>query len=67
MLPFQIPGGWELLIIIGIGVILFGGGKAAASLKTLGKEVYKVKKDVDDIKDDIKSDIINITDITDKK
>ncbi len=46
----SIPGGWELILIIVIIAILFGGSKALNSLKAAGKEAYKVKKEVDDIK-----------------
>jgi Sec-independent protein translocase protein TatA len=65
MFPFQLPGGGELLVIIGIIALLFGGSKAMSSVKDLGKEVYKLKKDVDDLKDNVK-DEINIIKIKDK-
>ncbi len=60
MFPFQMPGGGELLVIIAIIVVLFGSNKALSAAKDLGKEVYKLKKDVDDLKDEVK-DTINIT------
>lgn len=62
MLPFNLPGGGEWLVIIGIIALLFGGSKAMASMKDMGKEVYKLKKDVDDIKDEMKIDIIKLND-----
>ncbi len=62
MLPFNLPGGGEWLVIIGIIVLLFGGSKAMSSVKDLGKEVYKLKKDVNDLKDEVKTDIIRIND-----
>ena len=46
-----IPGGWEWIVIILVIFILFGGNKAVASLKKAGSEIYKFKKDIDDIKD----------------
>jgi len=59
MFPFQMPGGGELLLIIGIALLLFGGDKALAKAKTLGKEVYNLKKDVEDIKEEVKVNIID--------
>jgi Sec-independent protein translocase protein TatA len=53
------PGGGELLLIIGIALLLFGGDKALAKAKTLGKEVYNLKKDVEDIKEEVKVNIID--------
>ncbi|PKL35449.1 MAG: twin-arginine translocase TatA/TatE family subunit [Spirochaetae bacterium HGW-Spirochaetae-1] len=47
----QIPGGWEIVIIIVIIAVLFGGDKAMNSLKSAGRGIYKIKKEVDDIKD----------------
>ncbi len=48
---FNLPGGWELLVIIVIVVVLFGGNKAMDKVKDLGKNVYKAKKEIDDLKD----------------
>ncbi|MCK7497083.1 MAG: twin-arginine translocase TatA/TatE family subunit [Comamonadaceae bacterium] len=56
------PGGGEWLVIIGVIALLFGGSKAMSSVKDLGKEVIKLKKDVEDIKDEVKIDIIKIND-----
>jgi len=50
----SIPGGWELLLIVVIAMVLFGGNRAFSAVKTMGREIYKVKKDVDELKDDIK-------------
>ena len=57
MFPFQMPGGGELLVIIAIIVVLFGSSKAFSTAKDLGKEVYRLKKDVDDLKDEVKDNI----------
>lgn len=62
MFPISFPGGAEWLVIIGVIVLLFGGSKAMSSVKDMGKEVYKLKKDVDDIKKEVKNDIIKIND-----
>jgi Sec-independent protein translocase protein TatA len=66
MFPFQFPGGGELIVIIIIIVVLFGGGKAVSSIKNLGKETAKLKKEVDDLKNEVKIDAIDILDIKDK-
>lgn len=62
MFPFQLPGGGELLMIIGIIALLFGGSKAMSSVKDMGKEVSRLKKDVDDLKDSVKGEIKIIND-----
>ncbi len=62
MLPFNLPGGGEWLVIIGIIALLFGGSKAMSSMKDMGKEVIKLRKDVEDLKDEVKIDIIKIND-----
>lgn len=62
MFPFQLPGGGELLVIIGVIALLFGGSKAMESVKDLGKEVNRLKKDVDDIKDEVRGEIKIIKD-----
>ena len=49
----SIPGGWELLLIVVVVAVLFGGNRAVSVVKNMGREIYKVKKDVDDLKDDI--------------
>jgi len=51
----SLPGGWEIILLIIIIAVLFGGPKAINTLKNTGKGLYKVKKEVDDIKDDIKN------------
>ncbi len=45
------PGMWELVIIVLILVVLFGGTKAMGTIKNLGREVYDIKKKLDDIND----------------
>mgnify|MGYP000916642628 CR=1 FL=1 len=47
------PGIWELVIIVLVLIILFGGNKAMSTIRGLGKEVYDIKKKLDDL-DDIK-------------
>lgn len=47
----HLPGGWEWILIIVLIIVLFGGSRAIDSMKKAGREVYKLKKEVDDIKD----------------
>lgn len=47
---FQLPGGWELIVIIVILIFLFGGNKAKSAIKNIGRQAYKTKKEIDDIK-----------------
>jgi len=46
----QLPGGWEMILIVVIIAVLIGGDKAVTAMKKAGKEAWKVKKEVDDIK-----------------
>lgn len=46
----QLPGGWEVILIVIIIAVLIGGEKTVKAMKKAGKEAYKVKKEVDDIK-----------------
>jgi len=45
-----LPGGMEWIIIIVLVLVVFGGKNIIPSLKKAGKEAYKVKKEVDEIK-----------------
>ncbi len=47
----SMPGIWELIIIVLILIVLFGGGKAMGTIKDLGREVYGLKKKIDDLED----------------
>jgi Sec-independent protein translocase protein TatA len=48
---FQLPGGWEIVVILAVIIILFSGGKAKSTIKKMGQGIYKARKEVDDIKD----------------
>lgn len=50
---FQLPGGWEIILIVVIIAVLFGGPKILDGMKDVAKGAYKAKKEIDDIKDDI--------------
>ena len=52
----SIPGGWELVIILLVIVLLFGAKRLPALAKGLGesiREIRKAKKDIDKAVDDI--------------
>ncbi len=46
----QLPGGWEIILIVIVVAVIFGGEKAVKAMKKAGQEAYKVKKEVDNIK-----------------
>jgi sec-independent protein translocase protein TatA len=52
---FNLPGGWEIILIVVIVAILLGGSKAINSMKEAARGAYKFKREIDDIKDDITS------------
>lgn len=47
----SMPGIWELIIILLIIIVLFGGNKAFATIKEMGREVQKIKKKLEDFED----------------
>jgi Sec-independent protein translocase protein TatA len=47
----NLPGGWELIVIVIVIIIFFGGPKIKDAIKEAGKTAFKVKKEIDDIKD----------------
>jgi Sec-independent protein translocase protein TatA len=49
----RLPGIWELVIIALILIVIFGGSKAMTGMKGLGRELYGIKKKLDDL-DNIK-------------
>ncbi len=55
---FSLPGGWELVLIIVIIIVLFKGNRAGKIIKDMGKGIYKAKKEVDEIKNITKKDIL---------
>jgi len=42
------PGGWELVLVVGIVILLFGGKKIPELAKGLGKGIKDFKKAVKD-------------------
>ena len=54
----SLPGGWEIVVVIVIILILFSGSRVKNSIKNIGKGLYKAKKEVDEIKEITKKDIL---------
>jgi len=54
------PGGWELVLVVGIVVLLFGGKKIPELAKGLGKGIKDFKKAVkedDEVVETVKKEI----------
>ncbi|MDR1743497.1 MAG: twin-arginine translocase TatA/TatE family subunit [Dysgonamonadaceae bacterium] len=49
--------GWEIPIILIVFLLLFGGKKIPEFMSGLGKGIRSFKKGLNDIEDDIKSDV----------
>jgi len=59
-----IPGGWELIIVVGVVVLLFGGKKIPELAKGLGKGIKDFKQAVKE--DDTEEASLEITDKNEK-
>jgi len=59
-----IPGGWELIIVVGVVVLLFGGKKIPELAKGLGKGIKDFKQAVKE--DDTEEVSLEITDKNEK-
>ncbi len=46
----MLPGYMEILIIVVVLLVVFGGAKGVDTVKRLGKTALKAKKEIDDIK-----------------
>lgn len=59
-----IPGGWELVLVVGIVILLFGGKKIPELAKGLGKGIKDFKKAVKD--DETEETVKEIADSSEK-
>ncbi|MBU2915526.1 MULTISPECIES: Sec-independent protein translocase subunit TatA/TatB [Reichenbachiella] len=57
ILAFGMPGGWELVIIVLVVVLLFGAKKIPELAKGLGKGIREFKDASKEIKDEIEDGI----------
>lgn len=53
LLAFGMPGGWELVIIVLVIILLFGAKKIPELAKGLGKGIREFKDATKEIKDEI--------------
>jgi len=59
------PGGWELVLIVGVVLLLFGGKKIPELAKGLGKGIKDFKKAVNEDEEEVAS--VAKKEITDAK
>lgn len=57
VLAFGMPGGWELVIIVLVIILLFGAKKIPELAKGLGKGIREFKDASKEIKDEIQEGI----------
>jgi len=53
ILAFGMPGGWELVVIVMVVILLFGAKKIPELARGLGKGIREFKDASKDIKDEI--------------
>ena len=56
LLLFSAPRGWEILIIVLVILLLFGGKKIPELMNGIGKGISSFKKGLKDIEDEVNSD-----------
>ena len=56
LLLFSAPRGWEILIILLVILLLFGGKKIPELMNGIGKGISSFKKGLKDIEDEVNSD-----------
>jgi sec-independent protein translocase protein TatA len=55
ILAFGMPGGWELVVIVMVVILLFGAKKIPELAKGLGRGIREFKDASKDIKDEIEN------------
>ncbi len=65
--PLAFVGGWEILVIALLILLLFGGKKIPELMKGLGKGVKSFKEGMKEVEDDVKEIQKEITSDTDGK
>ncbi|MGB8508695.1 MAG: twin-arginine translocase TatA/TatE family subunit [Pyrinomonadaceae bacterium] len=56
LLAGMIPGGWELLVVLFVILLLFGGAKLPQLAKGMGKSIKEFKKGINEGGDDEDAD-----------
>lgn len=54
ILPMAFVGGWEIIVIALLVLLLFGGKKIPELMKGLGKGVKSFKEGMKEVEDDVK-------------
>lgn len=54
-LAFSIPGGWELVVVVIVALLLFGRRLPEVG-RSLGRGITEFKKGIKDVKDEIGAD-----------
>ncbi|MDR0333955.1 MAG: twin-arginine translocase TatA/TatE family subunit [Dysgonamonadaceae bacterium] len=56
-LLFSFPMGWQVVILVLLVLLFFGGKKIPEMMKGLGKGINQFKQGLKEVEDDIKTDI----------
>lgn len=67
IVPMAFVGGWEIIIIALIVLLLFGGKKIPELMKGLGKGVKSFKEGMKEVEDDVKEIKKDISSETENK
>ncbi len=65
--PLWTVGAWEVIAVVLLAVLLFGGKKIPELMKGLGKGVKSFKEGMKDVEEDVREIKKEITSDTDKK
>ena len=60
MLPLGVIGPWQILVIVLVVILLFGGKKIPELMRGIGKGVRSFKEGVNGIEKDINKDIDSV-------
>ena len=61
LLFITMPQGWQIVILVLLVVLLFGGKKIPEMMKGIGKGISQFKQGLKEVEDDIKADISDDT------
>ena len=57
---FMMPGPMELMLIMGIILLLFGGAKLPSLMRNLGRSAVEFKKGVQGVEDEVNDAVKNV-------
>ena len=58
---FSFPMGWQIIVLVLLILLLFGGKKIPEMMKGIGKGISQFKQGLKEVEDDIKADISDDT------